>query len=137
MELLSKSKFIVLLLALNLTFMAVGQSRPDEMPVYPGCEQSTEKMTCFKKQLLSHISENFNSDFLKKIKDADQVNMMINFTIVWDGTLSDFDIKSPYDFLNDEMQRVLLLVPKLTPAKSNGEPVAMQYSLPVNFEIKK
>jgi len=137
MELLSKSKFIVMLLALNLTFMAAGQSRPDAMPVYPGCEQATEKMACLKKQLLSHISENFNSDLLKKVKDADQVNMMINFTIVWDGTLSDFDIKSPYNFLNEEMQRVLLLVPKLIPAKSHGEPVAMQYSLPVSFEIKK
>ena len=137
MELLSKSKFIVLLLALNLTFMAVGQSRPDTMPVYPGCEEATAKMACFRKQLLSHISENFNTDLLKKIKDADQVNMMINFMIVWDGTLSDFEIKSPYDFLNKEMERVLQLVPKLTPAKSHGEPVAMQYSLPVSFEIKK
>ena len=137
MKFISKSRFFVLLVTLNLTFMAVGQSRPDEMPVYPGCEQATEKMQCFKKEFLSHISENFNSDLLKQVKDADQVNMMINFTIVWDGTLSNIDIKSPYDFLNEEMQRVLQLVPKLTPAKSHGDPIAMQYSLPVSFEIKK
>jgi len=113
------------------------QSRPDTLPVYPGCEQTEQKMTCFKDKLLQHIADNFDIGLLNNVKDADNVNMLIVFTIDVDGKLTDVDINSGYTVLDKEMLRTLQLVPTLIPAKSNGEAVPMQYSLPVSFEIKQ
>jgi len=134
---LSINTKIVLILFISLNSLQINaQSRPDTMPVYPGCEQAEQKMTCLKDKLLHHIADNFDIDLLNNVKDADNVNMLIVFTIDVDGKLTDFNINSGYPVLDKEMLRVLHLVPSIIPAKRNGEAVLMQYSLPVSFEVK-
>jgi len=112
------------------------QSKPDSMPVYPGCEQAEQKMSCFREKLLNHISENFDTSLLHQIKDTNQVNMMISFNINFDGSLGNIKIDSPYKKLNAEMELVLTKVPKIIPAMANNEPISIQYQLPVSFDIK-
>jgi len=121
----------------SMHFYTLKAQMPDQMPVYPGCEQAEQKMPCFKEKLLNFIAENFDSDLLQKIDDTGEVKMMITFIIDTDGSLDEVEIKSAYDSLNDEMKKVLSRVPKITPASQNGSPVRMQYELPVIFEIKK
>ncbi len=115
----------------------MAQSRPDSMPVYPGCETAKEKMPCLKEKLLDFIAGNFNQDILFSIKDSSSVQMLITFIIDTDGSLTEIHINSPYDSLNTEMQRVLSKLPKIIPAKKGQTPVTMQYQLPVSFDIKK
>ena len=115
---------------------SINAQQPDTMPVYPGCEQVTEKMSCFKEHLLTFITENFDSSLLDKIETNKQVSMLINFVIDDNGKLSDIDIKSGYNFLNKEMNRVLQMLPVIKPAGKDGYPIPIQYELPVIFEGK-
>ncbi len=127
---------LLLILFLNISIFGSAQSKPDTMPVYPGCEQTSQKMSCLKKQLLQHISNNFNDALLHAVKDTDQVNMMVSFTINFDGSIGNINIQSPYQSLNKEMERIINLVPKMVPAKTHGDPISIQYQLPLSFEIK-
>jgi len=127
---------LLFILFLNISTSGLAQSKPDAMPVYPGCEQALKKMPCLKKQLLQHISNNFDDALLQAVKDADQVNMMVSFHINFDGSIGNINIQSPYQPLNKEMERVIKLVPKMLPAKMHGDPISIQYQLPLSFEIK-
>jgi len=113
------------------------QKQPDQLPVFPGCEQVKEKMPCFKEKVLEHISANFNTDLLHQVKDTKQVNMFVQFEISPEGKLQNFEITSPYDALNQEMKKVLQSLPKVQPAQSGGNAISMQYQLPIVFEIKQ
>lgn len=126
---------LLLILLLNISVFGSAQSKPDAMPVYPGCEQISQKMPCLKKQLLHLISNNFNDALLHAVKDTAQVNMMISFTINFDGSIGNINIQSPQS-LNKEMERVINLVPNLVPAKAHRDPISIQYQLPLSFEIK-
>ncbi len=56
------------------------------------------------------------------------------FVIEKDGTLTNVIIdKSPHPSLSKEVQRVLKKCPKWTPAKVDGEPVRLRYTLPIEF----
>jgi protein TonB len=124
---------IILLLQLQ---PAKAQNRPEQMPVYPGCEQADKKMACFKEKLLEFITENFNSDLINAIKDTDEISMLVIFVIDETGKPVDMSIQSAYPKLNDEMKRVLQLLPDIKPAKTDNYPIRMQYELPLVFEPK-
>jgi len=111
--------------------------QPDTAPVYPGCKESTQKMSCLKNHLLNFMVENFDSELIKKVKDTPQVSMMVSFIINEEGKLDEISVKSGYDFLNDEMKRVLSKVPVIQPAEKDGHPIPMRYELPVIFEVSK
>jgi len=128
--------FLTLFIGVMLYVAPVRAQAPDTMPVYPGCEQSEQKMPCFKEKLTAFIAENFQADLLQKITEDDQVSMMIRFNIDENGTLQQIDVQSGYDFLNDEIKRILQQVPPIKPAQSNGVPVTIQYQLPVVFDTK-
>ena len=125
------------ILGILVSTSSLQAQQPDTAPVYPGCEQETEQMSCFKEHLLNFMVENFDSDLLKKVKDAKQVSMMVSFIINEEGKLDEISVKSGYDFLNDEMKRVLSKIPGISPAQKDGQPIAMRYELPVIFEVSE
>jgi len=128
--------FLTLFIGIILYVAPVQAQAPDTMPVYPGCKQSEQKMSCFKEKLTSFIAENFQTDLLQKIPENEQVSMMIRFNIDEEGTLQQIDVQSGYEFLNNEVKRILQQVPRIKPAQSDGVPVTMQYQLPVVFNAK-
>ncbi len=113
------------------------QQKPDKLPVYPGCEQSQDKMACMKDKILSFIGDEFNADLVKQIKDAKQVSMYISFVIDELGNIDDIHVKSGYDKLNKDMERTLRRLPKIKPAESEGYPIRMRYELPLVFDTGK
>jgi len=113
------------------------QQKPDTMPVYPGCEKEQAQMSCFKEKLLDHISTHFDTQLLDTIQDTKQVSMLIYFHIDIDGKLKKIVVQSPYEQLNTAMKSVIESAPTVLPAKAAGQPIMMQYRLPVVFEIKK
>ncbi len=113
------------------------QQKPDKLPVYPGCEQSQDKMACMKDEILSFIGEEFNADLLKQIKDTKQMSMSIVFVIDESGNIENIRINSGYDSINKEMLRVIKKLPKIKPAESGGQPIPMRYELPLFFDTGK
>jgi len=123
-------------LFLNLTPLQA-QQQPDVLPIYPGCEQADVKMLCFKENLMNFISDNFNTELLKKIKknEKGKIKMFVTFIVNENGKIDKINVKSDYDFLNEEMKRVLSEIPVMQPAKKDGQPIKIKYTLPVLFEI--
>jgi hypothetical protein len=113
----------------NLT----AQQRPDKMPVFPGCEAETAKMTCFKEKLLDFIADNFNSELVKKTDSKESINLLVRFVINEEGKPEDIRIQSAYKDLNKEMESVIKKLPTIVPAQADGYPIRMQYELPVIF----
>jgi len=81
--------------------------------------------------------------FAKNIKYPQQALKMgiegkvyLQFIIEKDGSISNpVIIKDPGYGLGEEALRVLMMMPKWTPARTNGKPVRYKHSLPINFKI--
>jgi TonB family protein len=77
---------------------------------------------------------------LKWPSDASQSKIstrtIVQFNIGTDGTISDVTIlqSSGYDYFDKEAIRVINLMPKWTPGKSDGKPVASTFKLPIRFK---
>lgn len=71
-------------------------------------------------------------------KNDIQGRVIVRFDIQKDGSVTNFKVfKSVDPELDQEAIRVLQTMPKWTPGKVNGEPVASQFNLPVTFKITK
>ena len=65
---------------------------------------------------------------------------VVNFIVELDGTLTNSQIvRNPGDGTGEEALRVVQLFNEQTggwiPAKQNGEPVRIQYNLPIKFKL--
>jgi len=134
-QFLQKITFIALLFIAGNT--QAQNQKPDQMPVYPGCEQAEKPMLCMRTNILDFIGKNFNSDLLHPIKDIDEVNIYVQFVIDSVGEIRSIKISTDYPDLKKEMLRVIKKLPSIKPAKSEGNSIDMQYEIPISFEIKK
>jgi len=102
-------------------------------PVYPGCEQSNEKMSCMREQILNLIGQNFNPSELSNIKEK-PVIIETEFTITRDGIIEINEIKTENKKLKMELLRVLSKIPPVKPAEKEGKPIDIRYKLPLIFQ---
>ena len=73
----------------------------------------------------------------KKINDGMQGRVMVGFVIEADGSINNVEVQesSKHAILDEEALRVIKLMPKWEPGKSNGKPIRVQYVLPVVFKL--
>jgi TonB family protein len=65
-----------------------------------------------------------------------QGKVYVQFIVEKDGSITDIKvIREPGSALGDEAVRVMKLSPKWIPAKQNGQPVRIQFTLPVSFSL--
>ncbi len=75
-----------------------------------------------------------NLHYTPKMKSG---KVFATFTVNKDGSVTDIRIVRGLSKLNDdEVTRVLKLSPKWTPGVENGKPVAVAFTIPVNFAKK-
>ncbi|HLG33593.1 MAG TPA: energy transducer TonB [Bacteroidia bacterium] len=98
----------------------------EEMPQFPGGEKAMFKFIA--------DSIQYPAD-LKEIKGRKVV--YVNFVVDIDGSLTGIKIlRGVTKSADDEVMRVMKLMPKWTPGKQNGKTVRVQFNLPVAFENK-
>lgn len=98
----------------------------EEMPEYPG------GVPALRQFLASSVKYPDAA-----IKKGIQGKVYVNFVVEKDGSVSNVKIARGVDpSLNTEALRVVKLLPKWNPAKQKGEPVAVQYTVPINFALK-
>jgi bla regulator protein BlaR1 len=110
----------------------------DEVPVYPGCENSTfneERKKCFSESIDQLIKENFNVKVVDGKGLTGRIRVAVQFRIDKDGNIVDLMSRAPDSALETEAKRVIGLIPKVEPGKHKGEEVSVLYSLPILFEI--
>jgi TonB family protein len=73
---------------------------------------------------------------LKAKDDGVQGTVFVRFVVEKDGVVDDVVVsKGVHPLLDAEAKRVVSVMPKWTPGKQKGKPVAVQYTLPVRFQI--
>jgi len=98
----------------------------DEWPQFPG---GPVAIKTFLKSNFKYPVEAFR----KKI----QGNVIVAFTVMEDGTLSDIHVGRSVDVHMDaEAIRIVKLMPKYNPGKLNGKPVKVSLALPISFKLE-
>ncbi len=125
--------FLLLLLIFTSVKISAQVSSEITPPVYPGCEQNTEKMRCMRKKIINLIGENIDAQVLANIKQK-PITVETSFTITKEGMIEINEINTQNEKLKIELLRVLSKIPPIKPAEENGIPVGIQYKLPLVFE---
>lgn len=115
--------------AIDIPFSVV-----DEVPIFPGCENVSDKRACFQEKMYQHIVDNFT--YPKEAQEKGiQGKVYVNFVIGTDGAIQKLRMRGPDELLEKEALRIISLIPKMTPGKQKEEVVAVTYSIPISFKL--
>lgn len=106
----------------------------EEVPIFPGCENLEDKRACFSEKMQQHITDNFIYP-AEAIEEGIQGRVSAIFTISKTGEITNIRTRGPYRILENEVIRILNLLPIMTPGKQGGENVDVPYSIPITFRL--
>jgi periplasmic protein TonB len=96
----------------------------EEKPKFPGGE----------KALKSYLKKNVNIPEMAK-KNGAQGKVFVSFVVEKDGSVSEPKVvRGIGNGCDDEAVRVVKSMPKWSPAKLNGQPVKIRYTIPIVFK---
>lgn len=97
------------------------------MPTFPGGTEA----------LMQYLKENVKYPPQAE-REGIEGRVVCSFVVLEDGTVSDIEVAiSVHPLLDNEVVRVLGLMPKWIPGKQKGMPMKVRYSLPVTFRLQK
>ena len=111
----------------------------EDIPVFPGCEKGTkaEKKACFSSSIRRHINKKFDISLANDLGLTEgKKRIFVMFTISETGEITDIQSRAPHPRLQQEAERLVKSLPKITPGKQRGRPVRVKYSLPITFEVR-
>lgn len=107
----------------------------EDVPVFPGCENESDKRACFQKMMQKHIGKNFRyPEIAQEMGIQGRVSVM--FTIQKDGSIGNVRMRGPDKNLEKEAARIISKLPKMTPGKQRGRPVRVPFSIPITFKLQ-
>jgi len=111
----------------------------EEVPLFPGCENlsnNTERKDCMSEKITKFINKEFNAELGSQLglKGINKINVM--FKIDTNGDIIDVFSRAPHPKLEKEAQRVIQSLPKMKPGKQRGNPVIVQYAIPIIFKVQ-
>ena len=107
----------------------------ENVPVFPGCENESNKRACFNKMMQKHISKNFRyPEIAQEMGVQGRVNIM--FVIQKDGSIGNVRMRGPDKNLEKEAARIIAKLPRMTPGKQRGRAVRVPFSIPITFKLQ-
>lgn len=111
----------------------------EDVPVFPGCnnlKNNKDRKNCMSEKITKFINEEFNSNLGSQLglTGINRINVM--FKIDETGNIIDVQTRAPHPKLEIEAKRVIEALPKMIPGKQRGNPVIVQYSLPIIFKVQ-
>ena len=107
----------------------------EDVPVFPGCEGSSNKKACFQEMMQKHIRKNFRyPEIAQEMGVQGRVNVM--FVIHKDGSIGGIRMRGPDKNLEAEALRIINKLPNMTPGKQRGRPVKVPFSIPITFRLQ-
>jgi periplasmic protein TonB len=104
------------------TDITIPVSDPEVMPSYPGGIEALRRF----------LSKNLTNP--EDLEQGQSVNVKIRFVVNYDGNLQSFvTAQDGGEAFNKEVVRVLKKMPQWVPGKTNGQNVAVYYTIPVKF----
>jgi TonB family protein len=112
------------------------ETDPDQMPVFPGCEDAGEtQQQCSNQKLISFIIKNLKYPQTAK-KEGVEGMALISFKINAAGEVIDAKIeKDPGAGCGAEALRIVTEMPKWKPGIKDGKAVAVEMKLPFQFKL--
>ncbi|MFS4469715.1 energy transducer TonB [Maribacter sp. 2210JD10-5] len=107
----------------------------EDVPVFPGCENTKDKRSCFNKMMQKHIRKVFKYPTIAQEMGV-QGKVYTTFTIEKDGTIGDIKFRGPDKNLEQEAVRIISKLPKMTPGKQRGNAVKVPFSIPITFKLQ-
>lgn len=109
----------------------------ERVPQFPGCKGNNEELrACFQEKMQEHLLKNFRYP-----QAASELNIQgrvfVFFLIDKNGRVTKIQSRGPNDLLVTEAERIIKLLPKMTPGKQRNKPVGVPYSIPINFKLKE
>ncbi len=111
----------------------------ETVPVFPGCDggDNKAKKKCMSDAIDQYVKENFNHSLLNTLELAEgRHRMYAQFKINNFGYIVDVIARAPHPYLEEEMKRVILSLPKMKAGIQKGKEVNVMYSLPIVFQIE-
>ena len=110
----------------------------EQVPTFPGCESDDNetRKKCTSDAIAKFLSRKFNTDVGLGLGLSGKQRIYCVFKIDRDGNVNYIQTRSPHPRLSEEADRVLNLLPQMSPGMQRGKPVTVPYSLPLIFEIE-
>ncbi|SFW63010.1 M56 family metallopeptidase [Cellulophaga fucicola] len=108
----------------------------DEVPVFPGCENATDKRACFNDKINEHIRKHFSYPESAK-KEGVQGRVSVRFVMMEDGSIGKIQMRGPDVRLEEVVLNIIKKLPNVTPGKQRGKVVKVPFSLPITFKLQK
>ena len=107
----------------------------EEVPIYPGCEESESKRSCANTKIQEHIIRNFRYPKEAQKKKI-QGRVFVQFYIGVGGYIDNIRARGPHEILEKEAKRIVSLLPRFVPGKIDGENVRVPMSVPISFRLQ-
>ena len=110
----------------------------EDVPVFPGCYGSKNELkACFSKSVQSHFASQFNADLPNTLGlSAGRHRVFIGFSISKTGRVVNINCRAPHPKIQEEVIRVMKLLPTMTPGRQRGKPVGVKYSIPFTLIVE-
>lgn len=106
----------------------------DKAPTFPGCKSGDK--TCFQKEIKKYFSEKFNDKLPNQLDlESGEKRLFVAFKINKNGDVVDIKARAPHLKIEEEAIRTLATLPKMLPAKKEGESVEVRYVIPFTFKV--
>lgn len=130
-------KKYVFLFGLLICFVmsSYAQTQDEDIKVYDVVEQMPQ-FEGGDSVMIAWLDEHINYPKIAKFRKIEG-RVVVRFVVEKDGSIGEIQLARSIDpWLDQEAMRVVKSMPKWIPAKQNGNPVRVWYTLPVNFKLK-
>ena len=113
----------------------------EDMPRFPGCEDKglsdkNELKKCAEEQMLKFIYGNIKYPAIAR-ENGIEGKAILQFVVEKDGSVTGIKVlREPGGGCGKEADRVVKMMPKWIPGRQRGQPVKVQYTLPVRFKLE-
>lgn len=110
----------------------------EDIPIFPGCEgmSKVETKECFQQKMNEHIAKNFKYPEVA-LSMGLQGRVSVIFIIDSTGDIIGIRSRGPDKILEEEAERIIGLLPKMTPGKQRGKAVKVPYAVPIFFKYEE
>ncbi|MCB4806797.1 energy transducer TonB [Tamlana sp. 62-3] len=108
------------------------------VPIFPGCEKEVDNLgrkKCMEKKITKLVQRKFDIDLASDLGLNGKQVIQAQFTIDKTGHIKNIKTRAPHNKLGAEAERVINLIPEMTPGKQNNKNVGVIYTLPIVLQV--
>jgi len=102
----------------------------ENVPIFPGCESkknNADRKACMSEKVSKLVNRKFNTELGSDLGLSGVNRIFVSFKIDKAGNIVNIRSRAPHPRLEQEAERVIKLLPKMTPGKQRGKPVGRDF----------